>query len=180
MESQSSADESRVSQLETLIRELSEAAREADRRCEESVRRLRVAEQQMEESEKRASKAERRVLEVEGEMRAVQTALRSRELTEEKLNERELQYANQLRVVGDRFRDVRNFTKSQLLKSSSRHSASFLCFSQAQRRAEAAERDALKRQQEIENLEQRLEQERQRYRALREEMDRYVNELQNI
>lgn len=106
LEHNSSAGELHISDLEAQIRKASEVLHNANRRYDETTRRLNVAEQQVEDSEKRAAEAESRIRNTEAQLRIVQSALRARELNAEKAAEREASLATQLKVVGDRLREV--------------------------------------------------------------------------
>jgi tropomyosin-1 len=93
-----------------------------------------------------------KIVELEEELRVVGNNLKSLELSEEKALEREETYEEQIRQLDGRLKE-------------------------AETRAEFAERSVQKLQKEVDRLEDELLHEKERYKAISEELDSTFQEL---
>ncbi|CAK9299733.1 unnamed protein product [Gordionus sp. m RMFG-2023] len=111
-----------------------------------------MLESSQESSESRAEAAEAKIVELEEELRVVGNNLKSLEVNEEKASQREDSYDEQLRELTARLKD-------------------------AETRAEFSERSVLKLQKEVDRLEDELVHEKEKYKAVSEELDHTFQEL---
>ncbi|CAK9299732.1 unnamed protein product [Gordionus sp. m RMFG-2023] len=145
-------DEEKVDVLETQLKEAQYIAEEADRKYDEVMRKLTILESDNERAEERAAAGEAKIVELEEELRVVGNNLKSLEVNEEKASQREDSYDEQLRELTARLKD-------------------------AETRAEFSERSVLKLQKEVDRLEDELVHEKEKYKAVSEELDHTFQEL---
>ena len=106
-------------------------AEDADKKYDEVARKLLQVEADLERAEERAEVGETKILELEGELRVVANNLRSLEVSEEKANQREQAYKEQIKTLTSKLK-------------------------QAEARAEFAEKSVQKLQHEVDRLEDEL------------------------
>merc|ERR1711951_349402 len=100
----------------------------------------------------RADTSEHKIIELEEELRVVGNNLKSLEVSEEKANQREEAYKEQIKHL------------THKLKT-------------AEARAEFAERSVQKLQKEVDRLEDELVNEKEKYKGITDELDQTFNEL---
>merc|ERR1712177_154540 len=124
---------------------LDKAATAAD----DSERAKKVFEKKAEE---RADVGETKILELEEELRVVANNLKSLEVAEEKANQREKTYKEQIKTLSAKLK-------------------------QAEARAEFAEKSVQKLQKEVDRLEDELVSEQEKYKAITEELEQTFAEM---
>merc|ERR1712200_237131 len=97
-------------------------------------------------AEERAETGESKIVELEEELRVVGNNLKSLEVSEEKANQREESYKEQIKTLTTRMK-------------------------QAEARAEFAERSVQKLQKEVDRLEDELVHEKEKYKSISDELD---------
>merc|ERR1719400_1902843 len=100
----------------------------------------------LERAEERAETGEHKIVELEEELRVVGNNLKSLEVSEEKANQREESYKEQIKTLTTKLK-------------------------QAEVRAEFAERSVTKLQKEVDRLEDELVSEQEKYKAITEELE---------
>merc|ERR1712080_626324 len=123
-------DEKRITSLEKDLKEAREKA-EADATYDEVAKKLAQCEADLEEAEERAEVGETKIVELEEELRVVANNLKSLEVAEEKANQREKTYKEQIKSLTAKLK-------------------------QAEARAEFAEKSVQKLQKEVDRLEDEL------------------------
>ncbi|KAL1417052.1 hypothetical protein MRX96_014155 [Rhipicephalus microplus] len=116
------------------------------------ARRIALLEADLERAEERASTGESKIVELEEELRVVGNNLKSLEVSEEKALQKEETYEMQIRQMTNRLQE-------------------------AEARAEFAERSVQKLQKEVDRLEDELVQEKEKYKAISDELDQTFSEL---
>merc|ERR1711944_165733 len=101
---------------------------------------------ELERAEERAETGEMKIIELEEELRVVATNLKSLEVSEDKANQREASYKEQIKSLTAKLK-------------------------QAEARAEFAERSVQKLQKEVDRLEDELAAEQEKYKAITEELE---------
>merc|ERR1719151_287038 len=96
LENRSLSDEERMEALENQLKEARFLAEEADRKYDEVARKLAMVEADLERAEERAETGESKIVEEE-ELRVVGNNLKSLEVSEEKANQREESYKEQIK-----------------------------------------------------------------------------------
>ncbi|KAK9729268.1 Tropomyosin [Popillia japonica] len=109
----------------------------------------------LERAEERAVQSDRKIVELEEELRVVGNNLKSLEVSEEKANQREEEYKNQIKNLTTRLKE-------------------------AEARAEFAERSVQKLQKEVDRLEDDLLVEKERNKQLADEMEATLHDIQNM
>merc|ERR1712139_654262 len=100
----------------------------------------------------RADTGETKIMELEEELRVVGNNLKSLEVSEEKANQREESYKEQIKTLTGRLK-------------------------QAEARAEFAERSVQKLQKEVDRLEDELVHEKEKYKSISDELDQTFSEM---
>ncbi|CAH2016149.1 unnamed protein product [Acanthoscelides obtectus] len=116
------------------------------------ARKLAMVEADLERAEERAEAGESKIVELEEELRVVGNNLKSLEVSEEKANQREEEYKNQIKNLTTRLKE-------------------------AEARAEFAERSVQKLQKEVDRLEDELVAEKERYKEIGDDLDTAFVEL---
>jgi len=111
-----------------------------------------MVEADLERAEDRAESGETKIVELEEELRVVGNNLKSLEVSEEKALQKEETYESQIRQMTSRLQE-------------------------AEARAEFAERSVQKLQKEVDRLEDELVQEKEKYKAISDELDQTFSEL---
>merc|ERR1712219_107398 len=91
-------DEKRIINLEKELKEAREKAEAADAMYDEIAKKLANCEAELEKAEERADVGESKILELEEELRVVANTLKSLEVAEEKANQREKTYKEQIKT----------------------------------------------------------------------------------
>merc|ERR1712053_25975 len=103
-------------------------------------------ESELERAEERAETGEMKIIELEEELRVVATNLKSLEVSEDKANQREASYKEQVKTLTAKLK-------------------------QAEARAEFAEKSVQKLQKEVDRLEDELAGEQEKFKAITEELE---------
>merc|ERR1712080_128553 len=103
-------------------------------------------------AEERAETGETKIIELEEELRVVGNNLKSLEVSEEKANQREEMYKGQIKTLNAKLK-------------------------QAEARAEFAERSVQKLQKEVDRLEDELVHEKEKFKAISDELDQTFAEM---
>jgi tropomyosin-1 len=106
----------------------------------------------LERAEERADTSEHKIIELEEELRVVANNLKSLEVSEEKANQREATYKDQIKALNSKLK-------------------------QAEHRAEFAEKSVVKLQKEVDRLEDELVQEKEKFKAISDELDQTFAEM---
>merc|ERR1712131_567903 len=145
-ENKAGDDDKRISQLEKELKDARDKAEAADSAYEEVAKKLAACESDLEKAEERADTGELKILELEEELRVVANNLKSLEVAEEKANQREKSYKEQIKALTAKLK-------------------------QAEARAEFADKSVQKLQKEVDRLEDELVAEREKYKAITEELE---------
>ncbi|CAH8626079.1 unnamed protein product [Schistosoma margrebowiei] len=152
LENRTFADEERINQLEEQLKESTFMAEDADRKYDEATRKLAVAEVALSHAEDRIEAAESKITELEEELRIVGNNVKSLEISEQEAAQREEAYEENIRDLTER------------LKA-------------AEDRAQESERLVNTLQADADRLEDELVTEKEKYKALSEELDSTFAEL---
>merc|ERR1712018_146546 len=132
--------------------EAREKAEAADATYDEGAKKLATCESDLEKAEERADVGETKIIELEEELRVVAINLKSLEVSEEKANQREATYKDQIKALNSKLK-------------------------QAEHRAEFAEKSVQKLQKEVDRLEDELVQEKEKFKAISDELDQTFAEM---
>merc|ERR1712172_268927 len=116
-------------------------AEDADKKYDEVQKKLVQTEADLERAEERAEVGEIKIVELEEELRVVANNLKSREVSEEKANQREASNKEQIKTLTAKLK-------------------------QAEARAEFAERSVQKLQKEVDRLEDELASEQEKLKGI--------------
>ncbi|CAH8866995.1 unnamed protein product [Trichobilharzia szidati] len=152
LENRTIADEERINQLEEQLKESTFMAEDADRKYDEAARKLAITEVELERAESRLEAAESKITELEEELRIVGNNVKSLEISEQEAAQREEAYEENIRDLTER------------LKA-------------AEDRAQESERLVNTLQADADRLEDDLVTEKEKYKALSEELDSTFAEL---
>merc|ERR1712192_265024 len=129
-----------------------EKAEAADANYDEVAKKLATCEGDLVKAEERADVGEDKIIELEEELRVVANNLKSLEVVEEKANQREKTYKEQIKTLSAKLK-------------------------QAEARAEFAEKSVQKLQKEVDRLEDELVSEQEKYKAITEEVEQTFAEM---
>merc|ERR1712117_555895 len=119
---------------------------------EEVARKLAMVEADLERAEERAETGESKIVELEEELRVVGNNLKSLEVSEEKANQGEEAYKEQIKTLTAKLK-------------------------QAEAHAEFAEKSVQKLQKEVDRLEDELVHEMEKFKAISDELDQTFAEM---
>merc|ERR1719225_1327818 len=111
-----------------------------------------MVEADLERAEERAETGEAKIVELEEELRVVGNNLKSLEVSKEKANQREENYKEQIKSLTSKLK-------------------------QAEARAEFAEKSVQKLQKEVDRLEDELVNEKEKFKAISDELDQTFAEM---
>merc|ERR1719318_1314489 len=111
-----------------------------------------MVEADLERAEERAETGESKIVELEEELRVVGNNLKSLEVSEEKVNQREESYKEQIKMLTAKLK-------------------------QAEARAEFADKSVVKLQHEVDRLEDELVSEQEKFKAITEELEQTFAEM---
>merc|ERR1712241_1594314 len=131
---------------------MGDKAEAADTAYEEVVKKLAACDSDLEKAEERADTGEMKILELEEELRVVANNLKSLEVAEEKANQREKSYKEQIKALIAKLK-------------------------QAEARAGFADKSVQKLQAEVDRLEDELVAEQEKYKAITEELEQTFAEM---
>merc|ERR1711955_173356 len=125
---------------------------EADKLYDEAQKKMQAAEASLEVNGERASTGEFKIIELEEELKVVANNLKSLEVSEDKANQRETFYKDEIKRLTAKLK-------------------------QSETRAEFAERSVGKLQKEVDRLEDELLGEQDKFKAITEELDQTFAEM---
>merc|ERR1719219_2851267 len=140
------------SQRMCKVLESKSIADDADKKYDEIAKKLAGVEADLERGEERADTSEHKIIELEEELRVVGNNLKSLEVSEEKANQREEHYKGQIKTLTAKLK-------------------------QADARAEFAEKSVQKLQKEVDRLEDELVNEKEKFKAISDELDQTFAEM---
>merc|ERR1712117_808198 len=105
-QSKADEDEKRITGLEKELKEAREKAEAADAHYDEVAKKLATCESELEKAEERADVGETKILELEEELRVVANNLKSFEVAEEKANQREKTYKEQIKTLSAKLKQA--------------------------------------------------------------------------
>ncbi len=146
-------NDEKMSVLEKQVSEALLVAADADKRFDETNRRLAIMEVDLERAEDRAEVAETKTLELEEELKVVSNNMKILEMSEQEAIAREESYAEQIKECTTRLKE-------------------------AEQRAEMGERTMAKLQNEVDRLEEELQEGKDKYKDMSDELEQTLNDLQ--
>ncbi|XP_052101727.1 tropomyosin isoform X10 [Mytilus californianus] len=152
LEFRTSTDEENLDRLERNLHDFKITAEENEKKYNEAARKLIVAETELERTEEKYEHMRRQVKTLEDELHIATNNLRGLEIGEEKASQREDSYEETIRDLTNRLKDAEN-------------------------RATEAERTVSKLQKEVDRLEDELLTEKEKYKAISDELDATFAEL---
>ncbi|XP_071169388.1 tropomyosin isoform X6 [Mytilus edulis] len=152
LEFRTSTDEENLDRLERNLHDFKITAEDNEKKYTEAARKLIVAETELERTEEKYEHMRRQVKTLEDELHIATNNLRGLEIGEEKASQREDSYEETIRDLTNRLKDAEN-------------------------RATEAERTVSKLQKEVDRLEDELLTEKEKYKAISDELDATFAEL---
>ncbi|XP_076104494.1 uncharacterized protein LOC143073090 isoform X18 [Mytilus galloprovincialis] len=152
LEFRTSTDEENLDRLERNLHDFKITAEDNEKKYTEAARKLAITEVDLERAEARLEAAEAQVKTLEDELHIATNNLRGLEIGEEKASQREDSYEETIRDLTNRLKDAEN-------------------------RATEAERTVSKLQKEVDRLEDELLTEKEKYKAISDELDATFAEL---
>merc|ERR1739836_330941 len=141
-----------MSNLADELKKAQARAEDADRKYDEAQKKMAEAEAKLDIDGERADVSEFKIIELEEELKVVANNLKSLEVSEDKANQREAFYKDEIkRLTGN--------------------------LKQSETRAEFAERSVVKLQKEVDRLEDELLGEQDKFKAITEELDATFAEM---
>merc|ERR1739849_58560 len=134
------------------LKELKDARDKAEAADEEVSKKLGQCDADLEKAEERADTGETKILELEEELRVVANNLKSLEVAEEKANQREKSYKEQIKALTVKLK-------------------------QAEARAEFADKSVQKLQKEVDRLQADLVADQEKFKAITEELEQTFAEM---
>merc|ERR1712236_197817 len=98
-QSKAEEDDKRIAALEKELKEARDKAETADATYDEVAKKLAQCEADLEKAEERADTGETKIVDLEEELRVVANNLKSLEVAEEKANQREKTYKEQIKTL---------------------------------------------------------------------------------
>merc|ERR1712071_616313 len=127
-------------------------AEDADKKYDDTQKKMGECERSLEVSDERASTGEFKIIELEEELKVVANNLKSLEVSEDKANQRETFYKDEIKRLTTKLK-------------------------QSETRSEFAERSVVKLQKEVDRLEDELMNEQDKFKAITEELDASFAEM---
>ena len=124
LENRAAEDEKKLIRLAEELKEAQKMAEDADRKYDDTQKKMGECERNLEVSEERASAGEFKIIELEEELKVVANNLKSLEVSEDKANQRETFYKDEIKRLTGKLK-------------------------QSETRAEFAERSVVKLQKEV-------------------------------
>merc|ERR1712179_372897 len=145
-------DEAKMTNLAKELAEAQKRAEEADKCYDEAQKKMQLAEASLEVNGERADVSEFKIIELEEELKVVANNLKSLEVSEDKANQREAFYKDEIKRLTGKLK-------------------------QSETRAEFAERSVVKLQKEVDRLEDELVNEQDKFKSITEELDATFAEM---
>jgi len=152
LEARYNADLLRITELEKKLAEAIKVAEVSDKRFEEVSEKVSAMEIDLERAEDRAESAEIKQVELQEECRVLSGVMKSLEASEQEAKQREENFAELMREYTQELKDT-------------------------EERADSAERQGIKLQKEVDRLEEELIREREKFKAISDELSHTVNEI---
>merc|ERR1712062_937478 len=155
VDSESDSSQARVLKMEAIKKKMQAMKVEKDNACDQadvSEEKMKAARIRAQKGEDEVAELELKILELEEELRVVANNLKSLEVAEEKANQREKTYKEQIKTLTAKLK-------------------------QAEARAEFAEKSVLKLQKEVDRLEDELVSEQEKFKAITEELEQTFAEM---
>ncbi|CAI9721613.1 Hypothetical predicted protein [Octopus vulgaris] len=152
LENRGAHDYDRICCLEDMAREYTQTVNDAEQKYAEAARKLAITEVDLERAEARLEAAEARAKQLEEEMTLINRNLKTLQIKEVEASQREDSYEETIRDLTHRLKEAEN-------------------------RAAEAERTVSKLQKEVDRLEDELLAEKERYKAISDELDQTFAEL---
>ncbi|CAI9721617.1 Hypothetical predicted protein [Octopus vulgaris] len=152
LRNRSSMDDDRICDLEQKCKDAELFASESQKKYDETVRRLKVVEHELGIAEETSLHNKRRAKQLEEEMTLINRNLKTLQIKEVEASQREDSYEETIRDLTHRLKEAEN-------------------------RAAEAERTVSKLQKEVDRLEDELLAEKERYKAISDELDQTFAEL---
>merc|ERR1712152_8664 len=152
LQNRASEDEAKLSGLADELKKAQHRAEEADKKYDDAQKKMVDAEAKLEIDGERADVSEFKIIELEEELKVVANNLKSLEVSEDKANQREAFYKDEIKRLTAKLK-------------------------QSETRAEFAERSVGKLQKEVDRLEDELLGEQDKFKAITEELDQTFAEM---
>ncbi|NP_001153343.1 tropomyosin 2 isoform X3 [Nasonia vitripennis] len=152
LEERSRLDEERMEKLTSELKDARLLAEDADTKSDDIARKLQFVEEELEAAEERVKTSEAKIIEREDELFIVQNIVKSLVVSEEKANARVADMKDQLKELKKRLKE-------------------------AEKRAIIAERTVKKLLKEVDFKEDELREEKEKYKALCDDLDSTFAEL---
>ncbi|XP_014603268.1 PREDICTED: tropomyosin-2-like [Polistes canadensis] len=152
LEDRSRLDEERTQKLLTELKDARLIAEDADAKSDEISRKLQFVEEELEGAEERVKTSEAKIIEREDELFIVQNIVKSLEVSEEKANQRVEDFKVQLKSLKKKLKE-------------------------AEKRAILAERTVKLLLKEVDTKEDELREEKEKYKAVCDDMDATFAEM---
>merc|ERR1712218_494071 len=145
-------DEAKLSGLADELKKAQHRAEEADKKYDDAQKKMVDAEAKLEIDGERADVSEFKIIELEEELKVVANNLESLEVSEDKANQREAFYKDEIKRLTGKLK-------------------------QSETRSEFAEKSVVKLQKEVDRLEDELVNEQDKFKAITEELDATFAEM---
>merc|ERR1711962_455242 len=152
LQNRSQEDEKKMSTLAEQLKDAQKQAEDADVKYDDASKKMQTCEAQLEVDGERADISEFKIIELEEELKVVANNLKSLEVSEDKANQRESYYKDEIKRLTAKLK-------------------------QSDTRAEFAERSVQKLQKEVDRLEDELVGEQDKFKAITEELDQTFAEM---
>jgi tropomyosin 1 len=152
LEARYNADLGRITELEKKLAEAIKVAEVSDKRYEDVAEKVAALEIDFDQQSDRAESAEIKQVELQEECRVLSGVMKSLEASEQEAKQREENFAELMREYSDELKETED-------------------------RADLAERTCLKLQKEVDRLEEELTHEREKFKAINDELQHTVNEV---
>lgn len=152
LQNRATEDEAKLVGLSDELKKAQHRAEEADKKYDEAQKKMVEAEGKLEIDGERADVSEFKIIELEEELKVVANNLKSLEVSEDKANQRETFYKDEIKRLTAKLK-------------------------QSETRAEFAERSVGKLQKEVDRLEDELLGEQEKFKAITEELDQTFAEM---
>merc|ERR1712156_918972 len=145
-------DEAKLSGLADELKKAQHRAEEADKKYDDAQKKMVDAEAKLEIDGERADVSEFKIIELEEELKVVANNLKSLEVSEDKANQREAFYKDEIKRLTTKLK-------------------------QSETRSEFAEKSVVKLQKEVDRLEDELVNEQDKFKSITEELDATFAEM---
>jgi len=152
LQNRSQEDEKKLQTLAAQLKEAQKMAEDADTKYDAASKKMQQCEAQLEVDGERADVGEFKIVELEEELKVVANNLKSLEVSEDKANQREQYYKDEIKRITAKLK-------------------------QNETRADFAERSVGKLQKEVDRLEDELVGEQEKFKAITEELDSTFAEM---